>query len=74
MMADLKKEKDMWIGQAKLAENADCVTCFRKAGGWLRVRMWLCPNCGNKRCPKATDHTLACTGSNEPGQKGSMYE
>lgn len=35
--------------------------------------MVLCPICGNKRCPKASDHRLACTGSNEPGQEGSMY-
>ena len=34
----------------------------------------ICPDCGNKRCPKATDHRLECTGSNEPGQKGSRYE
>lgn len=37
-------------------------------------RMILCPKCGNKRCPHATDHRLACTESNEPGQKGSVYE
>lgn len=37
------------------------------------TKMILCPNCGNKRCPKATDHRLACTGSNEPGQLGSTY-
>jgi hypothetical protein len=36
--------------------------------------MILCPTCGNKRCPKATDHALACTRSNEPGQAGSVYE
>lgn len=36
--------------------------------------MILCPDCGNKRCPKATSHKLACTDSNEPGQKGSIYE
>lgn len=36
--------------------------------------MFLCPTCGNKRCPKASDHRLACTDSNEPGQKGSIYE
>jgi hypothetical protein len=36
--------------------------------------MILCPTCGNKRCPHATDHDLACTNSNEPGQKGSAYE
>lgn len=35
--------------------------------------MVVCPTCGNKRCPKASDHRLACTASNEPGQKGSIY-
>ena len=34
----------------------------------------VCPDCGNKRCPRATDHTLACTNSNEPGQQGSRYQ
>jgi hypothetical protein len=33
----------------------------------------VCRVCGNKRCPKATDHTLVCTGSNEVGQEGSDY-
>lgn len=33
----------------------------------------LCPTCGNKRCPRATDHRLACTNSNESGQEGSRY-
>jgi hypothetical protein len=36
-------------------------------------RMILCPECGNKRCPKASDHRHACTNSNEPGQPGSIY-
>jgi len=40
----------------------------------LRMRMNLCPDCGNKRCPKATDHNLPCGNSNKPGQKGSIYE
>jgi len=34
----------------------------------------LCPVCGNKRCPKASDHELDCTGSNEPKQLGSIYQ
>lgn len=34
----------------------------------------VCPVCGNKRCPKASNHRLECTGSNEPGQSGSVYE
>jgi hypothetical protein len=35
--------------------------------------MIVCPTCGNKRCPKASNHTLACTNSNTPGQRGSIY-
>ena len=37
------------------------------------MRMVLCPTCGNKRCPKATNHTNKCTNSNDPGQEGSIY-
>ena len=37
-------------------------------------RMIVCPECGNKRCPKATDHNLECTHSNESGQPGSRYQ
>jgi len=39
----------------------------------VNTQMILCPECGNKRCPKATSHTLGCTGSNEPGQEGSRF-
>lgn len=37
-------------------------------------RFFACETCGNKRCPHATDHRLACTGSNAPGQAGSVYQ
>jgi hypothetical protein len=47
--------------------------CWKCAKGRKPLRMILCPTCGNKRCPKASDHDLACTGSNEPGQAGSIY-
>lgn len=33
-------------------------------------RMIVCPQCGNKRCPKASDDRFECSGSNEPGQIG----
>ena len=36
-------------------------------------RMILCPDCGNKRCPKASNHRYQCTESNEPNQRGSIY-
>ena len=50
-----------------------CETCDTAANGW-RTKMALCPQCGNKRCPRATHHDNACTGSNELGQKGSSWE
>jgi len=37
-------------------------------------KMILCGDCGNKRCPKASDHRWECTGSNSPGQEGSIYQ
>jgi hypothetical protein len=37
------------------------------------VTMIVCNTCGNKRCPRATDHRLACTNSNDPHQLGSRY-
>ncbi len=55
-----------------------CHNCNRNVyvGGlpFALTRMILCPDCGNKRCPKATDHTLACTDSNDSGQTGSIWE
>jgi len=35
--------------------------------------MIVCPDCGNKRCPKASNHALKCTNSNDPNQVGSIY-
>jgi hypothetical protein len=37
------------------------------------TRMIVCTACGNKRCPRASDHELNCTGSNDIGQPGSVY-
>jgi hypothetical protein len=59
----------------------DCYRCGRDEDErdglgfwhWTMSHMFLCPTCGNKRCPKATDHRNVCTGSNEPGQAGSRY-
>lgn len=59
----------------------ECHRCIkendlRDATGRLPLsltKMILCPQCGNKRCPKASDHRLACTGSNDSGQPGSVY-
>lgn len=60
-------------------EGVCCSKCEEKAladdpQAWLHRTFIVCSTCGNKRCPKATDHELACTGSNKPGQAGSRYE
>ena len=52
-----------------------CHKCCEEQTGFHHIFMMvLCLDCGNKRCPKASDHRLECTGSNKPGQKGSIYE
>ena len=52
-----------------------CHTCCEKETGYQHIFvMVLCPDCGAKRCPKATNHMLECTNSNEPGQEGSIYK
>lgn len=33
-------------------------------------RFIVCPDCGNKRCPKAHQHDRPCTNSNKPNQPG----
>ncbi len=66
-----------WIGLGVVTGSltpdvaCGCYTCAD--GETRRSRMILCPTCGNKRCPRATHHDNACTGSNEPGQVGSRY-
>jgi Zn finger protein HypA/HybF involved in hydrogenase expression len=51
-----------------------CHRCCKEQTGYQHMfQMVLCPICGNKRCPKSSDHRLECSGSNEPNQKGSIY-
>lgn len=64
--ATVERDRALW---AKLA--CWCLTC--RPVTMTDMRMVLCPDCGNKRCPKATNHRHVCTGSNEPGQPGSVY-
>lgn len=77
-------EKAAWIA-ARVAEiqaaideaypptGCGCWKCIEGRGEriWFMV---LCAECGNKRCPHAADHNLACTASNDTGQAGSAYE
>lgn len=59
--------------KANPANECSCYRCLEKKS----VDVWwvvVCSTCGNKRCPHATDHRLDCGHSNEPGQKGSLYE
>ena len=48
--------------------------CYRCATAWQKMSVFIvCPECGNKRCPKATYHKNECTDSNDVGQPGSRF-
>lgn len=53
-----------------LGMGARELTTFQKVEKLGRSRMMLCPICGNKRCPKAEDALMKCSGSNAVGQVG----
>ena len=37
-----------------------CEHCDLEANGKFRTRMSLCPECGDKRCPRSVHHDNAC--------------
>lgn len=51
-----------------------CQRCDNEQQPGKSRRFMPCSICGNKRCPHATDHRLACTDSNTSGQPGSSYK
>lgn len=73
----------MSAGQDEFARECGCYSCTKQRDDVrenptfenmeIGKRFIACEVCGNKRCPKATDHRLACTNSNEPGQTGSRF-
>jgi hypothetical protein len=64
-------EKDKFV--AGYETPCDCRDCTEKRGDDM-MRFFVCPSCGNKRCPHANHHKYACTKSNIPGQSGSAFE
>ena len=58
-------------GNSPAVQDCWCRTC--RPVTMNDMRFVVCPDCGNKRCPRANDHRNDCTGSNEPGQEGSAY-
>lgn len=57
----------------RLLQKKTC-HCYNCADPFTRLTtMIVCPKCGNKRCPHATNHNTACTDSNAPGQEGGRY-
>lgn len=68
---DTPAQSQGWIPVSERMPDCWCRTCRPVAIN--DMRFVVCPDCGNKRCPRANDHRNACTGSNEPGQEGSAY-
>ena len=65
------RESAALAGNSPVAPDCWCRTC--RPLTMNDMRFVVCPECGNKRCPRANDHRHYCTGSNEPGQVGSAY-
>lgn len=75
------QEKEL-CGCIKCTEARLALARSNPTPGAASISIWLpdvpgwryaCELCGNKRCPHYTDHRLACTNSNEPGQAGSVF-
>lgn len=78
-------DDDLFVTEKRLISpvDGDCTVCahqiskrLQDAGHFaesMQFRMYTCPDCGNKRCPRGSWHENACTGSNDPGQEGSFY-
>lgn len=67
----LPKNAESLTGNSPANPDCWCRTC--RPVVLNDMRFVVCPDCGNKRCPRANDHRNACTGSNELGQEGSAY-
>ena len=52
-VAPLLKAPDCWCSKCDLAANP------------IPTHMAICPQCGDKRCPRAADHEAACAASPE---------
>lgn len=61
-------------------KSGGCRSCDVRVAAAIAKTDWIesigrpfivCPDCGYKRCPKATWHGNDCTGSNDPGQAAS---
>lgn len=59
------------------SNNCHCAVCFEYQlmvyQSTVFPIMHLCPDCGNKRCPKASYHGNDCSNSNVVNQLGSFY-
>lgn len=70
-ISDMEAEAERALNSIREGK-CGCHKCIRMRDEFA-YHMVVCSTCGNKRCPKASNHELACTNSNEPGQPGSVY-
>ena len=70
-MRDLRRNGEIAVSSEpyellRKAESAmrRATPCYCKACNDGLITMFLCPTCGDKRCPHAEDHRKPCTGTN----------
>ena len=68
-----KQEKKQALRKTDVSGSlpCGCLKCYPNV--FPNLRFNVCPICGNKRCPHASDHNYECTNSNDVGQTGSVY-
>lgn len=54
--------------------NCNCARCRKERNELFPMRMYVCPICGNKRCPHIEWHGFKCTHSNAVDQVGEVGE
>lgn len=65
-----KHKKELYMEGGIITINKSNPTKFDVTGSMYTDIMITCNDCGNKRCPKATNKRMLCTNSNEPNQEG----
>ena len=69
----LKEYESQALRQPIVSGSLPCRCLKCSPNIFPNLRFNVCPICGNKRCPHASDHNYECTNSNEVGQTGSVY-
>ena len=73
MKKEFEQPQNEALNKTDVSGSLPCVCLKCSPNVFPNMRFNVCPICGNKRCPHASDHNYECTNSNDVGQTGSVY-